>query len=144
MATNLLTVAQARHVFATLRHVDELLDRALRPLSGTGSRGFAAIHNDFSAGQVEALHTAIRAVRVELDVGVQTLHLPASAQPVSAKWTASTAVRLALITLAELDGKHLSNYGAVNDTAAEQIQHIRSRLETRLEAVRAALEPGDN
>lgn len=141
MATNLLTAAQARHVFATLRHVDDLLVRALRPLNGPDAGMLAAVHNDFSAEQAAALRTAIAAVRTELDADVQALQLPASTQPVSARWAASTAVRLALIALAELDGKHLSHYGSVSDAAAEQIQHIRRRLEARLEAVRTALEP---
>lgn len=128
-------------MFATLRHVDDLFDRALRPLAGTDIGALASIRNDFSPAQAKDLRAAIAAVRSELDAGVQALDLPASAHPVSAHWAASTAGRLALIALAELDGKHLSHYGAVNDTVAEQIQHIRTRLEIRLEAVRTALEP---
>ena len=140
MTNGFLSAAQARHVLATLRHVDDLIDRVMRPLADTGTGTLAAVRNDFSPEQAAALRTAVAAVRDELDASVRTLHLPASAQPVSAHWAAATAVRLAVISLAELDHRHLANYGEVTAEAVVEVRNVRERLEEKLEAMRAALE----
>ena len=137
-----LTAAQARHVLATLRHVNELIDRALRPLAGADAGPLNAIHNDFSDAQSAALHETATALRHEIEANVRALRLPASSQPVSASWSMATAVRLALIALADMDAKHLSHYGEVADDAAKQLDRIRSNLEQKLDAVRAALDAG--
>ncbi|MGH8226267.1 MAG: hypothetical protein ACRER1_08975 [Gammaproteobacteria bacterium] len=135
-----LSAAQARHVLATFRHVEELLERALRPLAETDAGSLAAAHNDFSAAQAAALREAIAAVRVELDAGVAVLDLPNSSQPVSARWAAATATRLALIALAELDARHLAAYGEVTAEAASRVAQVRERLEEKLETLRRILD----
>lgn len=138
-----LSGAQARHVLATFRHVDALLARALGPLDhAAGEDSLAAVHNDFSAAQAAALREAVAAVRAELDAGMRSLDLPVSSEPASAHWVAATAVRLALIALAELDAHHLSAYGAVNEATVEQVARVRARLEARLEAMRRLLDSG--
>jgi hypothetical protein len=86
------------------------------------------------------LREAVAAVRVELDAGGQALDLSASGRPVSARWVAATAVRLALIALAELDARHLSAYGEVTAEAAEAVACVRERLEGKLEALRYILD----
>ncbi|MGH8162504.1 MAG: hypothetical protein ACRESR_10295 [Gammaproteobacteria bacterium] len=132
-----LSTAQARHVLATFRHVDALLERVLAPLARDAAEdSLTAVHNDFSTEEVAALREAVDAIRAELEAGVCALDLPTSVEPASARWAAATAARLALITLAELDAHHLSAYGAVSDAAVEQIVRVRVRLDENLEALR--------
>lgn len=133
-----MNAAQARHVAATLHHVEELLDRAQRPLSGTAAS--ADPTRDLPREQATAIAFAIANVRSELHAAVKTLDLPASARGPSARWATATGLRLALIALAELDRKHLSHYGDIDADTAERIRRVRERLEEKLEAVRRALE----
>lgn len=141
MAAGRLSPAQARHVLATFRHVEELLERALRPLGEEAETGsLASVRNDFPPARIAALREAAAAVRAELEAGVKALDLPASGRAVSARWAAATAVRLALIALAELDGRRLAAYGEVSKEAAGEIAQVRERLEERLEALRRTLE----
>jgi hypothetical protein len=136
-----LSAAQARHVLATFRHVDELLARAQSPLDRKGGESsLAAVCNDFTPQDAAALREAIAAVRTELQAGAHTLELPATGEPISARWAAATSTRLALIALAELDAKHLSAYGVVNDAAVERVAEARAGLEEKLEALRRLLD----
>ncbi len=135
-----LNAAQARHVLATFRHVEELLERALRPLTETDAGSPTVTHNDFSAVQAAALREAIAAVRAELDAGVHTLDFPMPSQSVSERWAAVTATRLALIALAELDMRHLAAYGEVTEEAAAPVVRVRKRLEEKLETLQGILD----
>lgn len=132
-----MNAAQARHVAATLHHVEELLDRAQRPLNGAAAA--AGPMNDVSREQATAIAFAIADVRSELHAGAKTLDLPASGRGPSVRWATATALRLALIALAELDRKHLSHYGDIDPDTAERVRRVRERLEEKLEALRRAL-----
>lgn len=137
-----MNAAQARHVAATLHHVEELLDRAQRPLDGADGAlaATAGPGTGVSAEQASTIASAIAGVRSEIRAGVETLELPAASPGPSARWQAATALRLALIALAELDIRHLSHYGDLDPDAAERIRRVRERLEEKLESVGRALE----
>lgn len=139
-AADRLSAAQARHVLATFRHVEELLDRVLRALTEEDSKALAPARNDFSAAQAETLREAVEAVRSELATGEEVLGLSRSNRPVSARWTAATTVRLALIALAELDARHLAAYGEVTEEIAAPVVRVRAHLEEKLERLRRILD----
>ncbi|HEX5313862.1 MAG TPA: hypothetical protein VFX38_03010 [Gammaproteobacteria bacterium] len=138
-----LNSAQARHVLATFRHVDALLDRVtaqFQPRNDGDST--AAIRNDVSAAQAAALCEAVAGVRAELEKGAEALDLPATAPAVSARWVAATSARLALIALAELDARQLAAYGAITGESAARVARVRERLEERISALIGAVDQG--
>lgn len=126
--------AQIRHIVATLRHIDELLVRAMQ--ADTDIRSSA---QTYPAIPPET-DMALSGMREELYAALEAWAPGESASPGQLRWALQTALRLALIALEELDAKHLGHYGRVDPAGMGQLAETRKRLENRLEEIRATLE----
>lgn len=126
--------AQIRHIVATLRHIDQLLVHAVQTGTGTGS----------PPGLPGALpaetETALSGMREELHSVLRTWAPEDSPYPDRARWALQTALRLALISIGELDAKHLEHYGRVDRAALDRLERASDRLKDGLENIRATLE----
>ena len=126
--------AQIRHIVATLRHIDQLMVHAVQTgtEAGSSSRLPGALPAETEtalSGMREELHSALRIWAPE-----DSLH------PDQAHWALQTALRLALISIGELDAKHLEHYGRVDPAALDRLERTSDRLKAELENIRASLE----
>jgi len=126
--------AQIRHIVATLQHIDQLLVHAMKTGTGAGS----------SSGVPRALpaetKTALSGMREELHSALRTWAPEDSMHSNQARWALQTALRLALISIGELDAKHLGHYGRVDPAALDQLVQTSDRLKEGLENIRTTLE----
>ena len=134
MSTAPFNEAQIRHIAATLRHIDKLLTHAMHTDKGLGSS--AQIPNAISP----ATYAALSGMREELHSALESWAPGESAAPNQLRWALQTALRLAQISLAELDAKHLGHYGRVDPSGLDQLAGTRTRLENGLEKIREALD----
>ena len=126
--------SQVRHIVATLRHIDELLTHAMQ--MDTGIRSSPQIPHAITP----ETDTAVSEMREELQTALETWVPGELASPNQLRWALRTALRLAQISVAELDAKHLGHYGRVDPSGLNQLAETRMRLEVCLEKIRAALE----
>lgn len=125
--------AQIRHIVATLHHIDDLLARAVQiDASSSSAQTPNAIPSE--------THTALSELREELRSALETWAPSESMSPSQLRWALQTALRLAQISLEELDERHLGHYGPVNPSGLGQLDETRERLGSKLEKTRAALE----
>ncbi|HYW77334.1 MAG TPA: hypothetical protein VFA48_12060 [Gammaproteobacteria bacterium] len=127
--------AQTRHIVATLRHVDALLTHAMQ----AGSAGIGTPEGMLQAIPAET-QTALSEMRKELHSALRIWAPGESAQPDQARWALQTALRLALISIGELDARHLGHYGRVDPAGLDQLAETSERLEKALENIRMTLE----
>lgn len=127
-----LNEAQARHVLATFRHVDDLMTRALRPLTATPGGMLTGEHGDFDPAEAREFTAAIDELHRQMELAATVLGLKIEAQPVTGHWAAKAALRLAGIALSELEPKRMRAYGEIRPGAAEELEQQINLLQRAL------------
>ncbi|GEM_PF-7019683 len=127
-----LNEAQARHVLATFRHIDDLMMRALRPLAVTGDM-LTGERGDFDPEEAREFTAAIDELHRRMELAAAALGLKSEIQPVTGHWAAKAALRLAGIALSELEPKRMQAYGEIR---AEAAQKLKQQIELLQQALR--------
>lgn len=143
MATDTrLNGAVARHVRATLVHVDRLLASALRHAGIMLSGPFDSEYDDFTADEVFLLSETVGDVRSALIGLLDVLGVAREAPNVPARWAAQTDWQLAEVALSELAQGETKAWGGADPAVEATLRREATRLRERLSQARVLLAGG--
>ncbi|MGH8274444.1 MAG: dynamin family protein [Gammaproteobacteria bacterium] len=134
--------AAARHVRATLVHIDRLLGSALRHGGISVPDAFSHEYDDFTADEVFLLSETAAEVRTMLQQLLDALGISPEPPTVPARWTVQTDWQLAEVALAELTKGSLRAWGGADPELERRLAADAKRLRTRLADARALLAEG--
>lgn len=126
-ASTFLNEAQARHLLATMAHVDDLLRQVDAMCDGAVSP-FAREYPDIDADQARLLRSFTAAARRRMLEACDRLGVPRPEPRVSARWSAQTALAFAGIAFAELSPSSMRGYGALPPDAASAVGALSAAL----------------
>jgi GTP-binding protein EngB required for normal cell division len=139
---NGLNANQVRHVLATFRHVDTLLQRAERLLVSNPSP-FASERIDLAPVEAGLLQSHTELVRARMVDALDRLSIARPPQTQSARWSVETTLRLAEIALSELGRDSLRGSGAVDEVAADELEVLAAELRAGIGRAMQALHDVD-
>ncbi|MGH8127680.1 MAG: dynamin family protein [Gammaproteobacteria bacterium] len=132
----------ARHVRATLVHVDRLLASALRHAGITLAGPFDSEYDDFTADEVFLLSETVEDVRSALIALLDALGVVREAPNVPARWAAQTDWQLAEVALSELAQGETRAWGGADPALEATLRREATRLRERLAQARILLAGG--
>lgn len=132
----------ARHVLATLAHIDRILDNALRHAGLALPRAFSSEYDDFTADEVFLLSETAEEIRAALVRLLASLGLASDPPTVPARWAVQTDWQFAEVTLAELATDNLRAWGAGDSPEQRRLAAEAERLRSRLAHARVLLSGG--
>jgi GTP-binding protein EngB required for normal cell division len=131
--------ATARHVHATLAHVDHLLANALRHTGIVVAGSFDQEYDDFTADEVFLLSETVGEIRSALIGLLDRLGVAREAPSIPARWAAQTDWQLAEVALSELAQGDTKAWGGADPNLEETLRKEALRLRERLAQARALL-----
>jgi GTP-binding protein EngB required for normal cell division len=137
-----LNTSQARHVVVTFAHVDELL-QAVEKLARADLSPFAHERPDVSEDEARLLLSFVALARQRMLGVLDRLGIPRPEPTVSARWGVETMLRVADISLSELNATGLAGYGAVDAEAGEELSALAADLRSLLTRGTALLHEHD-
>ena len=129
---------QVRYVFSLFRHVDRILEEAVRLAEREPSR-FGRVRKDVPPDRARLLRAHISRARSRLLSGLDRLGIARPEPKGSARWAIETSLRSARISLSELRRDGLRGYGAVDRKAAAELEALAIELEDLLAEAAAAV-----
>lgn len=133
-----LNANQTRHVLATFRYVDSLLEHAGR-LTVPSESAFAKERADVSEEEARVLHAYAEEVRQQMLAALNELGIVLPPRSESARWAVETNLRMADISLSELGRNSLRKGGSVDDETAMQLSALAADLRAVLARAKQAL-----
>lgn len=131
--------AVARHVHATLAHVDRLLANALRHTGIVVAGSFDQEYDDFTADEVFLLSETVGEIRSALIGLLDRLGVAREAPSIPARWAAQTDWQLAEVVLSELAQGDIKAWGGADPNLEETLRKEALRLRERLTQARILL-----
>jgi GTP-binding protein EngB required for normal cell division len=131
--------AAARHVRATLAHVDHLLANALRHTGIVIAGSFDPEYDDFTADEVFLLSETVGEIRSALTGLLDRLGVAREVPSIPARWAAQTDWQLAEVALSELAQGDIKAWGGADPNLEETLRKEALRLRERLAQARALL-----
>jgi GTP-binding protein EngB required for normal cell division len=135
--------SQASYVVGRLRHVEELLTRAVDELDpAKGSPLFHRTTYDASPTQRRLLQDYLEQLRFVIQRFMQAQSLQDSSAPISGLWSFQTALSFALIAIEEMRPQYLRGYGTLDEEASIVAQRFVADAQTLLKRVSSYLATG--
>lgn len=136
-----LNRAQALHVLATFRYVDELL-ASIQRVARADLSPFAAERLDVTVEEARSLDASVAAVRSRMLAALDRLGVPRPEPKISARWSVHMTYRFMETSLSELDAAHLRAYGPLDEAASRTVERLSADLAAVARAGPAGLKTG--
>lgn len=133
-----------RYLLSRFRHIDELLDDALRALEpARDARLFSEHSPDATPAQRKILADYFAQVRFTLERFMQAQRIEDTARPISGLWALRTALVFAQTAVVELRPSYMQGYGHLDADAACACERLVAELTALLRRVSDYLDRGD-
>lgn len=133
---------QARHVEATFAQIDRLLG-TIETLGQPKTSPFARERADISPEEARFLGAFAQQMRSRMIAALDRLGVPRPRAVLSARNTAGVTLRFAQIALADLSASSLRGYGALDPTAAAEVEALASDIEELIGRAHALFQERD-
>jgi GTP-binding protein EngB required for normal cell division len=122
---------QVRRIVSTFTHVDDLL-KAVEAVTQPDPSPFARERPDVTPDEARLLLAFVSLARNRMAAALDRLGIPRPERTLSARWSVSTSLTFAEISVSELDPATLRGYGALDPADGQEVTALAADLQNLL------------